>query len=111
AVREFVLQSVDELHVADRAGYLLHLCRDAVALLTAEADGPWREVRDAHALLEFFGLLRQEVAPDVRGARAFRAAHDGDVDVRQSHARVDRSDGGMIPLQDLAKVDVGKDFA
>src|SRR5207245_2210113 len=55
--------------------------------------------------------LRQVVREDKAGARTVSAANHGDRCVLQWYARVQGGQGGIVPLGDLAQVDVTEDMA
>ena len=54
-----------------------------------------------------FGLL---VGEDEGGARTVGAAHHGDGVARQLQLRIEFGDRGIVPLLDLAEIDIGQDF-
>src|SRR5438552_3329125 len=61
AVGDLVLQRVNQLDVADRAGRLLHQSGDAFVALRADARRPAHRRPDADFLFEVGGDLREEV--------------------------------------------------
>ncbi len=61
----------------------------------------------AHSLAH----LAQIVGEDKAGAAAVRAVNDDDLLVRQVNARVVLGDASVVPVVQLAEVDVGKHIA
>ena len=86
----------------------LHVRRDAFVALAAHAFGPRHRGAGADLLLPFRADLRQVVGPDERRARAVRATDDRDQLVGQLDARIEIGDRLLVPLLDLAEVDVGE---
>ena len=75
------------------------------------AAGPSRPVHGrafANLGLPLSVLLGQVVGEEEGRARAVSAAHHGDVAVGQLHARVQCGDGRVVPLLQLAQVDVAQ---
>src|SRR3954453_14620880 len=106
-VGEVVLERVGLLDVADRALVLLDACGDAVVALGAGARRPLDRLVDADVLLPLRRISGEEGREELRRARLIRAVADRDVRVRELDARVLPRDGRVVPLLDLAEVDVG----
>ena len=88
---------------------LLHVGGDAFVALAAHAGRPLHRRALADLGLPLGADLRQVVGEDERGARAVGAVHDGDVAASGSFTpRVQRGDRRVVPLGDLAEVDVGE---
>ena len=107
--RHVVLDDVGHLDVTDRARRAADLPGDAFVSL--RADGARRRPR---TLLPVPTLLfhsgetwLRKVGKDVARARAVGAMHDDDRHVREVRAVVELGDLRVVPLGDLAEVDVG----
>ena len=109
--REAVLQRVGLLDVADGALGLLDRGGDALVALAAGAGRPLDVLVDPGAALPFRAVAREEVGEALGRARRVGAVDDGDVRVGQLQARVLAGDLGVVPLLDLAEVDVGERLA
>src|SRR6185437_5192199 len=92
--------------VADGALDALHVRSDALVTLAAHARGPAHRGAFADLRFPFGARLGEIVRPDERGAGAVGAVHDADRGVGEVRAGVERGDGGVIPLRDLAEEDV-----
>jgi len=75
------------------------------------AGGPVHSRAFADLALPLGADLAQVVGEDEAGARAIGATHHGNRRIRQGQARVQRLDGGVIPVGDLAQVDVSQHSA
>nr|GEU28454.1 hypothetical protein [Tanacetum cinerariifolium] len=87
----------------------LHVGGNAFVTLAAHAHDPFHGSAGADLGFEVGAGLGQEVGEQERRARTVGAVHHGDVFGRQLHARVQRGNRGVVPLGDLAQVDVGHD--
>ena len=108
---ELVLQRVGVLDVADGAVDAAGVRGHALVALAADAGGPVHRGLLAHLGLPVRAHLGEVVGEDEGGAGAVGAVDDGDRPVGQGDARVELLDGGVVPLGDLAQVDVGEDGA
>src|SRR5690606_26805333 len=91
-VRQLVLVRVSVFDVTDRTLDTLHIGGNAFVTLAAYADRPFDGRTCTDFALEVSIGLRQEVGPQEGRARTVRTVNDGDVAVRQLHARVERAD-------------------
>ncbi|EAW42553.1 hypothetical protein N9414_24358, partial [Nodularia spumigena CCY9414] len=110
-VGQLVLLDVGVLDVADGVGQATHEGGHAFVALAACARGPVHGLAFANLFLPLGIDLGQVVGEAEGGARAVSAAHGSDGGVRQVHARVQGLDGLVIPLADLAQVDVAQHLA
>jgi hypothetical protein len=104
------LQHVGVFDVADRIFRLVH---EGGHALVAPAAGPDRPF-DRGALADPgapFGARFGEIVDEVKcRARAIRTVHDLDRRVGQPEIRIDPGDGGVVPILDLAEIDVGEQW-
>ncbi len=111
-VGHLVLLGVGVLDVADGAVQALHESGHAFVTLAASATArPVDRGALANRALPVRADLGQVVGEDEGGARTVGAAHRQDVLARQLGVRVQCLDGGIVPLLDLAQVDVRQQFA
>src|SRR4029079_2015854 len=102
--RHAVALGVRIFHVTDRALDPLDVRGDPFVALAADAFRPRNGGGAAHFRLPLVAGLRQIVGPYERGARTVRAPHDGYRLVGQLQTGVERNDGLVVPLLDLAEV-------
>src|SRR5439155_19752889 len=107
---EAVLEGISLVHVADRAVRARDDARQTRRALAADAGREARLGADADLALP----LRAdpgEIVGEVPGRPATVAAEDGrDLQVRKLDARVDLLDRAVIPLRDVAEIDVREDL-
>ena len=107
--RELVGERVGEADVADRPVGLGDRGGDAVVAVAAD---PGRELdlgRGADLRLPLGADRREVVGERVGVAAAVAAVDRRDLGARQADARVELGDRRVVPLGDLAEVDVGED--
>ncbi|MCY1515388.1 hypothetical protein D9M68_499720 [compost metagenome] len=110
-VGHLVLLDVGVLDVADRVGQAVHESGDAFVALATRAGGPVHGRAFADLALPLGVDLAQVVGEQEAGARTVGAANRGDGGVRQGQRTVQCLDGGIVPLGDLAQVDVAQHLA
>src|SRR5690606_24076331 len=103
-----VLQRVGQLDVADRTFDLLHVGSHALVAFAADAVGPLHRLALADGLLPERADLAQVVGEVEGGAGTVGALDQVDLGGGQCDAGVDRGDGRVVPVPDLAQVDVGQ---
>ena len=110
-IGQLVLLGVGIFDVADRVLGLADIAGNAFIALGADAGRPFD--RGAGAGLGFpFGVRLREVVGEVEGgARTVGAADHGDGVSRQLQLRIEFCDRGIVPLLDLAEIDVAEHFA
>src|SRR5690606_14537069 len=108
---QLVLLGVGVFDVADRVLQLADVGGDAFVALAALAHGPLDRLAFADRGLPLGRDLGQVIGPAEGGARAVGAVDHHDIAVRQAEARVQGGDRRVVPLLDLAQVDVGQQGA
>ena len=109
-VVELVALGVGKFNIADRTDQFLYIRRHPFIALAADTGDPFN--RSAFADLGFpIGTdLGKVVGEQKGGARAVRAVHHRDVGVGHFDAAIEGDDGRIIPLLDLAQVNIGQHF-
>ncbi|MPM40441.1 hypothetical protein SDC9_87082 [bioreactor metagenome] len=110
-VGHLVLLHIGVLDVANGVGQTAHESGHAFVALAACAGGPVHGRAFTHLVFPLGVHLRQIVGEQEAGARAIGAAHRSDVGVRQLDVGVQCGDGCIVPLGDLAQVDVAQHLA
>ena len=110
-MRQLVLLGVCVLDIADRTRDLADVGSDACVALAADARLPVDGLADTDLGGELVVGETQVVGEGRRGARRIRTVNQGDRRCRQGHARVDRSDLGVVPGGDGATEDVTEHLA
>ena len=110
-MRELVLLRIRVLDVADRTGYALQEGRHAFVALATEAADPFHRRAFTDLRLPLRAHLGEVVGEDEGGPGAVGTVHRRDGLVGQLEARIQVRDGGVVPLLDLAEVDVGEQRA
>src|SRR6266851_318649 len=110
-VGHLVLGRVDQLDVAEGEGGLANHAGDAFISLLADTRGPLDGGVLSYLAAPVRADLREVVGEDVGGAASVGAIDGQDRMVWQADAGIVLSDAGVVPLGDLAEVDVGDDVA
>src|SRR5581483_7480335 len=97
--------------VADGAIGAAGVGGDALVAFAADAGRPLERGVLADLALPLRAYLAQIVREDEGRARAVRAIDDGDRLVGQLQLRIERGDLRVVPLGDLAEIDVGEQRA
>ncbi len=105
-VGEAVLLRIGILDIADGAGRLRDVLCNAFVAASADADGPINRRVGADFAGPIRVHFRQVVREDEGRARSVRAVNDRDRLVGKSKARVERLDGRIAPVADLADEDL-----
>ena len=107
AKQHVILRRVDELDVAEREWAVADHARDTLITLLSNAQRPFNGSGRADLLLELRAHLAQVVREDIVCARSVRTIDRKDGVVGKVHAGVVPCDTGIVPLGDLAQVNVG----
>ena len=110
-IGQLVLLGVGIFDVADRVLGLADIAGNAFIALGADAGRPFDRGAGAGLGLPFGVRLREIVGEVEGGARTVGAAHHGDGVGRQLQLRIELGDRGIVPLLDLAEIDVAEHFA
>src|SRR4029079_7389990 len=97
--------------IADRVGDLLHIASDALVALAADTDRPVDRVAFARPGLPRGADLPQIVGEIEAGARAVGTMDHRDIRIGKLNASVDRANRRVVPLLDLAGINIGKQRA
>ncbi len=99
-------EGVIQFDIADGAFGLLDGLGDAGVSGAALAIGPLHRLAEAYLGLEIIALSGEKTAEDEVGAAAVAAVDGGDVGCRQCHVRIERGNGGVVPLSDRSEKDI-----
>jgi len=110
-IGHLVLLDIGVLDITDRIGQLLDESCNAFIALAAGADGPIYSRAFADLALPLGVDLAQIVGEQETGARTVSTANRCNGRIRQRQGGVERLDGRVVPLGDLAKVDVAQHLA
>ena len=105
---QLVLLGVGVFDVTDRARQTLHEGRNALVALTAETDGPLYGRAFADLLFPVSADLGQVVAENEGRTGTIGTTNHADVLFRKLDVGVQFGDRLVVPLEDLAHVDVGQ---
>src|SRR5690606_16196580 len=108
---QVVLLGVSVFNIADGVLQLTYVSGNAFVTFTTLTCGPFYGFAFTNLLFPLGGNFRQVVGPAKRGAGTVGAVHHNDGSVWQVQVGVERGDGLVIPLVDLAQEDVGDEFA
>src|SRR5690606_37105068 len=110
-VSQVVLLSVSVFYVTDGAWQTLYEGCDTVVAFTAQTGWPVNGRAGTDFRFPLFVHFRQVAGEHERGTRAVSTTNHRDILRRQLNARVQLSDGFVIPFFDFAQVDVTQGFA
>src|SRR5208337_1679953 len=111
AEADLVLQSIDQLHIADGAGQLAYQAGHSLIALATHAYRPGGRTPLAWSVGPLLADLAQVVGKDEGGAAAIGAVNDDDLLVGQFDAGVVLGDAAVVPVGYLAQIDVGQHIA
>ena len=99
------MASVDQFHVAERVGRLLHLARNAFVPFATQTNRPVDGGSAADLGFPFFADFGKIVGPDEGRSAAVGAVDNNDVLRRQIHARIRFGDFRIVPFGDFTQED------
>ena len=105
-VRHLVLLDIGILHVTNGVGQAAHKSGHAFVALATGTHGPIHRRTLTHLGFPLWIDLAEIVGEDKGGARTVSATHWRNGGIRQRHRRIQRLDGGIAPIGDLAQIDV-----
>ncbi len=110
-IGHLVFENVSIFNVTDGAGNALHISCHTLVALTAYPGGPVQRGVGTDFLFPLRADLGEVVSKSERGTGTVRAVHHGDIHAGELEAGVELFDRRIIPLLDLAKIDVSNDGA
>src|SRR5207244_10204283 len=103
SVGHFVLDRINQFHVAERPRSLPDLARHTFVPFAADSRRPIHRGIRAHFSFPFRADLTQVISPNVSGSAAIRAMHHYDLLLGQFYPWVERGDFRVIPLLNVAE--------